>query len=70
MKMKKIRIVLTIILLFFIFPTILSTLDILKGSEPDLSSEWIIVSIYLVLSLVYSIVNLLELLKDLKKNNA
>ena len=68
--MKKIRSVLTIILLFYFVPTILSTLDILKGSEPDLSSEWIIVSIYLVLSLVYSIVNLMDLLKELKKNNA
>lgn len=68
--MKKIRFVLTIILLIYIVPAILSTLDILKGSEPDLSSEWIIVSIYLVLSFVYSIVNLIEILKDLKRNNA
>jgi hypothetical protein len=67
--MKKIRSVLTIILLFYFVPTILSTLDILRGSEPDLSSEWIIVSVYMVLSLIYSIVNLMELMKELRKNN-
>ena len=67
--MKIIRAALTIILLFYFIPTILSGLDILKGSEPDLSSEWIIVGIYLILSLVYSIVNLTGLLKELIKAN-
>jgi len=38
-------------------------LDIYKGNEPDLSSEWIIVCIFFVLSLVFFINNLLELIK-------
>lgn len=66
--MKTIRVILTIILLFYFIPTILSGLDILQGNEPDLSTEWTIVCIYLILSFVYCIVNLSELLKELKKS--
>ncbi len=66
--MKTTRVILTIILLSYFIPTILSGHDILKGTEPDLSTEWIIVFIYLILSFAYCFINLSGLLKDLKKN--
>lgn len=66
--MKEIRTGLTIILLIYFVPTTLSVLDILKGSEPDLSTEWIVVCIYLLLSIAYSLVNLFELLRESKKD--
>jgi hypothetical protein len=68
--MKTIRSSLTFILLIYSIPTILSGLDIYSGSEPDLSSEWIIVSIYLILSIVYCVINLLDLFKKTKLINA
>lgn len=63
--MKTVSSVLTVILLLYSVPAGLSGLDILKGSEPDLSTEMIIVSIYFGLSLVYCAVNLEILLKQL-----
>jgi undecaprenyl pyrophosphate phosphatase UppP len=63
MTMKTIRFSLAVILTIYSIPTLLSGLDIYKGTEPDLSSEWIIVSIFFVLSLVFFITNLLELIK-------
>jgi len=68
-NMKSIRISLAIILLIYSIPTLLSGLDILKGEEPDLSSEWIIVCIYYLLSIIFIIINLLELL-SMKKVTA
>jgi undecaprenyl pyrophosphate phosphatase UppP len=62
--MKKIRFSLAVILIIYSIPTLLSGLDIYKGTEPDLSSEWIIVSIFFVLSLAFFITNLLELIKQ------
>ena len=64
--MRTIRISLGVILTIYSIPTILSGLDIYKGTEPDLSTEWIIVCIYFVLSLVFSILNILELFKQAK----
>jgi len=64
--MKTIRLILTIILLIYLFPAILSLHDVMLGSEPDLSTERIIVDTYLLLSFIYCIVNLLEFLKDFK----
>jgi undecaprenyl pyrophosphate phosphatase UppP len=63
MIMKKIRFSLAVILTIYSIPTLLSGLDIYKGTESDLSSEWIIVCIFFVLSLVFFISNLLELIK-------
>jgi len=63
MTMKTIRFSLAVILTIYSIPTLLSGLDIYKGTEPDLSSEWIIVCIFFVLSLVFFISNLLELIK-------
>jgi uncharacterized membrane protein YhaH (DUF805 family) len=63
MTMKTIRFSLAVILTIYSIPTLLSGLDIYKGTEPDLSSEWIIVSIFFVLSLAFFITNLLELIK-------
>ena len=64
--MKTVRTSLTIILLIYSIPAFLSGIDIYKGTEPDLSSEWIIVSIYFLLSFAFILVNLFEILK-LKK---
>ena len=63
MTMKTIRFSLAVILTIYSIPTLLSGLDIYKSTEPDLSSEWIIVCIFFVLSLVFFISNLLELIK-------
>jgi uncharacterized membrane protein YhaH (DUF805 family) len=63
MTMKTIRFSLAVILTIYSIPTLLSGLDIYKGTEPDLSSEWIIVSIFFVLSLAFFVTNLLELIK-------
>ena len=63
MTMKTIRFSLAVILTIYSIPTLLSGLDIYKGTEPDLSSEWIIICIFFVLSLVFFITNLLELIK-------
>ena len=63
MTMKTIRFSLAVILTIYSIPTLLSGLDIYKGTEPDLSSEWIIVCIFFALSLVFFISNLLELIK-------
>ena len=61
--MKTLRFSLAVILTIYSIPTLLSGLDIYKGTEPDLSSEWIIVCIFFVLSLIFFISNLLELIK-------
>jgi membrane protease YdiL (CAAX protease family) len=57
--MKTIRTSLAIILIIYSFPAFLSGLDIYKGTEPDLSSEWIILCIFFVLSLLLFILDLL-----------
>ena len=62
--MRIIRISLAIILSVYSIPAILSASDIYKGSEPDLSSEWIVLSIYIILSLAFALVSILELLKE------
>ena len=65
--MKAIRISLAVILSIYSIPAFLSGLDIYKGTEPDLSSEWIIVCIFFVLSIILFISNLLEFIKrDIK----
>ena len=61
--MKTTRFTLAVILTIYSIPTLLAGLDIYQGTEPDLSSEWIIVSIFFVLSLVFFISSLLELIK-------
>jgi len=58
--MKALRISLTVILTIYSIPVFLSGLDIYKGTEPDLSSEWIIVCLFFALSIVLFISNLLE----------
>lgn len=57
--MKTLRASLSFILLLYSIPTILSGLDIYRGDEPDLSSEWIIIGIYFVLSWLLIMVNIL-----------
>jgi hypothetical protein len=49
MTMQTIRFSLAVILTIYSIPTLLSGLDIYKGTEPDLSSEWTIVCIFFVL---------------------
>lgn len=66
LEMKTVSSVLTVILLLYSVPAGLSGLDILKGSEPDLSTELVIVSIYFSLSIVYCVVNLAIWLKQLR----
>jgi undecaprenyl pyrophosphate phosphatase UppP len=61
--MKTLRTSLAIILLIYSIPTVLSGLDIYKGTEPDLSSEWIIVCIFFIFSFIFILINLLELVK-------
>ena len=67
MTMKTIRFVLTIILTIYSIPTFLSGLDIFKGKEPDLSTEWIILCIFFFLSIVLFITSLFEILNKDKK---
>jgi hypothetical protein len=64
--MKTLRVSLTIILIIYSIPTLLSGLDIYKGTEPDLSSEWKIIGIFFVLAVIYSIFNLLEIIRERK----
>jgi undecaprenyl pyrophosphate phosphatase UppP len=61
--MKTLRTSLAIILLIYSIPTVLSGLDIYKGTEPDLSPEWIIVCIFFIFSFIFILINLLELVK-------
>jgi undecaprenyl pyrophosphate phosphatase UppP len=62
--MKILRVSLAIILLVYSIPTFLSGLDIYKGQENDLSSEWIIVCLFFVLSFVFILLNFLESIKN------
>jgi len=61
--MKTLRAGFAAILLVYSIPTLLSGLDILRGTEPDLSAEWIIVSIFFVSSVLFVLVTVLEFLK-------
>ena len=61
--MKTLRAVLAVILLVYSIPTLLSALDILRGTEPDLGSEWIIVSIFFVLSVLFAAVTVVGFLR-------
>ncbi len=61
--MKTLRFILAVILTIYSIPTLLSGLDIYKGTEPDLSSEWIIVCIFFIMSVFFFISNLFELIK-------
>jgi undecaprenyl pyrophosphate phosphatase UppP len=61
--MKTLRTSIALILTIYSIPTVLSGLDIYKGMEPDLSSEWIIVCVFFILSLVFCLINLFELIK-------
>ena len=61
--MKTLRAVLAVILLVYSIPTLLSALDILRGTEPDLDSEWIIVSIFFLLSVLFAAVTVVEFLR-------
>ncbi len=61
--MKTLRAGLAAILLPYSIPTLLSGLDIFRGTEPDLGSEWIIVSIFFVLSVVFAAATVVEFLK-------
>jgi undecaprenyl pyrophosphate phosphatase UppP len=61
--MKILRASLAILLLVYLIPAILSVLDIYKNDEPDLSSEWLIVLIFFVLSILLILGNFLELIR-------
>lgn len=54
------RVGLTIFLAVYWVPTLLAGLDILGGTEPDLSSEWIIVAIYFGATLLLTAASLVE----------
>lgn len=64
--MKALRISLAVILTVYSIPAFLSGLDIYKGTEPDLSSEWIIVCLFFALSIVLFIANIIELTRRTK----
>lgn len=64
--MKTFRIILAIILIFYSIPTVLSAYDIYKGTEPNLSSEWIVVGVFIALGTILAVVTLLELFKKPK----
>jgi membrane protease YdiL (CAAX protease family) len=66
--MKTIRISLAVILTFYSIPTFLSGLDIYKGTEPDLSTEWVILCIFFVLSIFLFVSNLLGSIKRENKS--
>ncbi len=61
--MRTLRAALAVILIFYSVPTLLSGFDIYGGQEPDLSSEWIIVGLFFVLSILFILVNLIELIR-------
>jgi membrane protease YdiL (CAAX protease family) len=61
--MKTIRISLAVILTIYSIPAFLSGLDIYKGTEPDLSAEWVILCVFFILSIVLFVSNLLESIK-------
>ncbi len=60
--MKILRVSLATVLLVKSIPTLLSGLDIYKGSEPDLSSEWMIVCIFFVKTFIFILATLVELI--------
>lgn len=59
--MKTLRFTLALLLTIYSIPVLLSGLDIIKGTEPDLSSEWMIVTIFFILSLGFFIFNMVEI---------
>ena len=58
--MKIARISLSIILFIYLVPTVLSLIDIYHAHEPDLSTEWAIVNIFLIMVLVFIGLNWIE----------
>ena len=65
--MKTIRFSLALILVIYSVPTFLAGLDIYRGTEPDLSTEWLVICTFFVLSLVCFIANLSEFIKRDKR---
>ena len=65
--MKTLKAILTVLLVFYTIPTLLSGLDIYKGTEPDLSSEWIIVFIFFIMFLGLITINITEIVKMVKQ---
>lgn len=65
--MKALRISLAVMLLFYSLPTFLSGLDIFRGTEEDLASEWIIVTLFFVMCLLMVVICLIEALERLRK---
>ena len=59
--MKTLRFTIALLLTIYSIPVLLSGLDILKGTEPDLSSEWLIVTFFFILSLGFFIFNMVEI---------
>jgi|GEM_PF-3394521 len=57
---KKIRFVFSFILLGLGIFAFLAGTDIYHGTEPDLSTEWLIFSSFFYLSLLYILINLAE----------
>ncbi len=61
--MKALKAIFTVLLAFYTIPTILAGLDIYKGTEPDLSSEWVIVFIFFIMFVVLITINITELIR-------
>ncbi len=61
--METIRTSLGIILMVYSIPTVLAASDIKSKLEPDLSTEWVIVSIIFILTLVFILANLNDIIK-------
>jgi undecaprenyl pyrophosphate phosphatase UppP len=64
--MKAFRIILAIILIFYAIPTVLSAMDIYKGTEPDLSSEWVVVGVFIALGVLLAAITIIESIKNPK----
>jgi hypothetical protein len=66
---KTIRFVISFILLGFGFFAFLAGTDIYHGTEPDLSSEWFILSSFFYLSYLFVIINVVDFFIKEKKIN-
>ena len=64
--MKAFRIILAIILVFYAIPTVLSAVDIYRGAEPDLSSEWVVVGVFIALGALLAAITIIESIKNPK----
>lgn len=58
--MRTARISLSVILFVYLVPTVMALIDIYHAHEPDLSTEWTIVNIFLIMVVVLILFNWLD----------